>query len=300
MIAVGNAMGRRASRIGNLFDGLAKWLLRFRIFSIPARALANSKFAWSLISRVDRIRVRRLKDRINNSTVPSHISIIMDGNRRFAWNKRLGSDFGHKLGKEKLKEVMDWILDLGVKHLTVYALSTENITGRTEDELETLFDLYVTGLNEIAEDPRIHSSKVRVRAAGRIDELPDRVREAIAYAERQTAEYNEFTFTVCLGYGGREEIVDAVKSLAADHASGNISIDQINTEEISNRLYDANIPDPDLVIRTSGEERVSNFLLWQIAYSELYFTDVHWPSFSKKDLFEAIESYQERRRRYGG
>ena len=102
MIAVGNAMGRRASRIGNLFDGLAKWLLRFRIFSIPARALANSKFAWSLISRVDRIRVRRLKARISNSTVPSHISRIMYGARRFAWNKRLGSDFGLKLGKEKL------------------------------------------------------------------------------------------------------------------------------------------------------------------------------------------------------
>ena len=124
---MGNAMGRRASRIGNLFDRVAKWLLRFRIFSIPARALANSKLAWSLISRVDRIRVRRLKDRIKNSPIPSHISIIMDGNRRFAWNKRLGSDFGHKLGKEKLKEVMDWILDLGVKHLTVYALSTEKI-----------------------------------------------------------------------------------------------------------------------------------------------------------------------------
>jgi len=293
-------MGRRSRRFGNLFDGLAKWLLRFRIVSIPAKTLANSKFAWSFVSRLDRIRVRRQKDRIASSPIPSHISIIMDGNRRFAWNKSLGSDFGHKLGKEKLKEVMDWVLDLGVNHLTVYALSTENIKGRTEEELETLFDLYVTGLNEIAEDPRIHSSKVRVRAAGRLDDLPDRVREAIAFAEEQTAEYNEFTFTVCLAYGGREEIVDAVKSLAADHASGNISIDQINTEEISNRLYDAKIPDPDLVIRTSGEERVSNFLLWQIAYSELYFTDVHWPSFSKRDLYDAIENYQERRRRYGG
>ena len=113
------------------------------------------------------------------------------------------------LGKEKLKEVMDWVLDLGITHLTVYALSTENIKGRTEEELETLYDLYVKGLNEIAEDPRIHSSKVRVRAAGRIDDLPVRVREAVAYAEEKTADYNDFTFTVCLAYGGREEIVDA-------------------------------------------------------------------------------------------
>jgi len=295
----GDFVGRPVGRLGNRIDRFAEWLLRFRIFSKPAKFLANSWFAWSFVSRLDRVRVRRQKDRILKSPIPSHISIIMDGNRRFAWNKQLGSEFGHQLGKEKLKEVMDWILDLGVTHLTVYALSTENIRGRTDDELETLYDLYVTGLNEIAEDPRIHSSKVRVKAAGRISELPSRVREAISNAEERTGDYDDFTFTVCLAYGGREEIVDAVKSLASDHAAGKISMDEINTEEISNRLYDDQIPDPDLVIRTSGEERVSNFLLWQIAYSELYFTDVNWPSFSKQDLYDAIETYQERRRRYG-
>ena len=166
--------------------------------------------------------------------------------------------------------------------------------------MDSLYDLYVSGLNEIAEDPRIHSEEVRVRAAGRIGNLPERVREAIKFAEERTSGYSNFTFTVCLAYGGREEIVDAVKEIASDHASGNLTIDQIDTSEISNRLYDSEIPDPDLVIRTSGEERVSNFLLWQIAYSELYFTDVHWPSFSKGDLYEAIETFQMRRRRYGG
>jgi tritrans,polycis-undecaprenyl-diphosphate synthase [geranylgeranyl-diphosphate specific] len=134
---------------------------------------------------------------------------------------------------------------------------------------------------------------------GRLELLPIRVREAITRAEERTSDYSDFTFTVCLAYGGREEIVDAVKGVASDHASGKLKLEQIDTNEISNRLYDADVPDPDLVIRTSGEERVSNFLLWQIAYSELYFTDVHWPSFSKKELYEAIETFQLRRRRYG-
>ena len=293
-------MGSRKRGLGRRIDGLAKWLLRFRIVSAPARLISNSRIAWSFVSRLDRIRIRRQRDRITKGTLPEHISIIMDGNRRFAWNMSLGAQMGHRHGKEKLKEVMEWVLDLGVPYLTVYALSTENLSSRDQEELESLYDLYVTGLNEISEDPKIHSRKVKVRVAGRLDLLPKRVREAISNAEEKTSNYSSFTFTVCLAYGGREEIVDAVKEVARDHASGKLELEQINTEEISNRLYDAEIPDPDLVIRTSGEERVSNFLLWQIAYSELYFTDVHWPSFSKSVLFEAIETFQMRRRRFGG
>tara|TARA_Y100000588_G_scaffold293355_1_gene312978 strand:+ start:9482 stop:10363 length:882 start_codon:yes stop_codon:yes gene_type:complete len=292
-------MGEREKGLGNFLDRLAKWLLRFRVFAIPARMFSNSRIAWSMISRVDRVRVRRQKDRLLSFELPNHISIIMDGNRRFAWNRMLGAEIGHRHGKEKLKQVMDWVLDLGIPYLTVYALSTENISGREDDELGTLYDLYVTGLDEIAEDPRIHEKKVRVRVAGRVEMLPQRVQDAIDRAEERTRDYSDFTFTVCLAYGGREEIVDAVKGVAEDHSAGRLSLDEIDTEEISKRLYDAHIPDPDLVIRTSGEERVSNFLLWQIAYSELYFTDVHWPSFSKADLYEALESYQLRRRRYG-
>lgn len=242
----------------------------------------------------------RQRGRISSGKLPKHVSIIMDGNRRFALSLSLGTEMGHAHGKEKLKEVMDWVLDLGIPYLTVYALSTENLSSREEDELEALYDLYVAGLNEISEDERIHSKGVRVRVVGRKEELPERVNEAIRNAEDRTAGYSNFTFTVCLAYGGREEIVDAVKGIASDHANGELSLDQIDTNEISSRLYDAEIPDPDLVIRTSGEERVSNFLLWQIAYSELYFTDVHWPSFSKAVLYEAIETYQKRRRRYGG
>ena len=293
-------MGRGRKRAGRLIDKIAKWLLRFRIVSVPAKVVSNSWLAWSFVSRIDRVRVKRQRSRISREGLPKHVSIIMDGNRRFALSLSLGTEIGHVHGKEKLKEVMDWILDLGIPYLTVYALSTENLSSRDPDELESLFDLYVAGLNEISEDERIHSKGVRVRVVGRKEDLPERVNEAIRNAEDRTRDYSNFTFTVCLAYGGREEIVDAVKEIASDHANGELSLDQIDTNEISSRLYDADIPDPDLVIRTSGEERVSNFLLWQIAYSELYFTDVHWPSFSKAVLYEAIETYQMRRRRYGG
>jgi tritrans,polycis-undecaprenyl-diphosphate synthase [geranylgeranyl-diphosphate specific] len=293
-------MRRRGQRLGRGIDRVAKRLLKYRVFSIPARALSNSWLAWSFVSRLDRVRARRKRDRVARSELPRHISIIMDGNRRFAWSLSLGTEIGHRHGKAKLKEVMDWVIDLEIPYLTVYALSTENLSSRDSDELEALFDLYVAGLDEISEDERIHSKGVKVRVVGRTEELPNRVNQAIDNAQEKTSGYSNFTFTVCLAYGGREEIVDAVKGIAADHASGTLSLEQIDTTEISNRLYDADIPDPDLVIRTSGEERVSNFLLWQIAYSELYFTDVHWPSFTKSDLYDAIETYQMRRRRYGG
>jgi tritrans,polycis-undecaprenyl-diphosphate synthase [geranylgeranyl-diphosphate specific] len=292
-------MRRRGQRLGRGIDRVAKRLLKYRVFSIPARVLSNSWLAWSFVSRLDRVRARRKRDRVARSELPRHISIIMDGNRRFAWSLSLGTEIGHRHGKEKLREVMDWVIDLRIPYLTVYALSTENLSSRDSDELEALFDLYVAGLDEISEDERIHSMGVRVRVVGRTEELPNRVNQAIENAQEKTSGYSNFTFTVCLAYGGREEIVDAVKGIASDHASGALSLEQIDTTEISNRLYDADIPDPDLVIRTSGEERVSNFLLWQIAYSELYFTDVHWPSFTKSDLYDAIETYQMRRRRYG-
>ncbi len=293
-------MGRMRKSLGRRIDYLAKWLLRFRLVSIPARAVANSSYAWSFISRTDRIRANRLRDRLKDGELPQHISIIMDGNRRFAWNSNIERDLGHRRGKEKLREVMDWILDLEIPYLTVYALSTENINERSPGELDSLYDLYVAGLNEIADDPQIHERGVRVQAMGRLEMLPERVRAAISNAQSRTESYTDFLFTVCLAYGGREEIVDAVREIAADHAKGDLPLESIDTMQISSRMYTSDLPDPDLVIRTSGEERISNFLLWQIAYSELHFTDVFWPSFSKVDLYEAIESYQSRRRRYGG
>ena len=295
-------MANRRRWLGRSIDRSAKWLLKFRIFRIPGKWIVNSRLAWSLVSRIERVRGVRARSRLRNldsSELPQHISIIMDGNRRFAWARSMESGHGHSAGKERLKEVMKWVLDLDIPYLTVYALSSENLTNRTEEEIEILFDLYVQGLNEISVDPLIHENGVRVNAVGRLDMLPERVRDAISRAEEVTREYKNFTFTVCLAYGGREEIIDAVKSLAKDHAKGEVEIDSIDANAISSRLYTSKLPDPDLVIRTSGEERISNFLLWQIAYSELYFTDIHWPSFSRQDLYWAIEDYVARGRRYG-
>ena len=292
-------MGRTRRAAGRRIDSLAKWLLKFRIIAIPARIIAGSSLAWSLVSRTDRIRTNRLKDKILKDTRPEHISIIMDGNRRFAWSREIETKVGHERGKEKLKQVMDWVLDLKIQYLSVYALSTENIKERSQEELNSLYELYTEGLNEMANDPKIHNMKVKVQAVGRLEMLPENVRNAIRNIEEKTSSYSDFLFTVCLAYGGREEIVDAVRKVAEEHSKGEITLEEIDTKKISSKLYTANLPDPDLVIRTSGEERISNFLLWQIAYSELHFTDVHWPSFSKQDLYEAIDSYQSRRRRYG-
>lgn len=228
----------------------------------------------------------------------NHLAIIMDGNRRFAWNSDLAAGIGHRIGKEKLERVLDWVLEINIPWFTVYALSTENLN-RPIEELDVLFDLYVEGLKDIADDPRIHENNVRVHIIGRRELLPQRVNDAIDYAEAKTAEYNDFVFTVCLAYGSREEMISAIQSIAKDHASGALTMDDINEELVSDRLYTADMPDPDLVIRTSGEERISNFLLWQMAYTELYFTDVFWPSFSKKDLLKAIRTYQDRGRRFG-
>ena len=285
--------------LGRSLDRIAHWLLKWRIIRGPARLIANSKYAYSIITRTDRVRTNRLRDRIKKGIMPEHISIIMDGNRRFAWSRDLDREVGHNHGKDKLKEVLDWVLDLKIPYLTVYALSTENVSSREGDELDALYSLYINGFNEIKDDPRIHENKVKVQAVGKIELLPESVQNAIKDAEEKTADYDKFLFTICLAYGGREEIVEAVRQIASEHNKGEISLGEINTQVISDRLYTAELPDPDLVIRTSGEERISNFLLWQIAYSELHFTDVHWPSFSRNDFYDAIDSYQKRKRRYG-
>tara|TARA_B100001564_G_scaffold177526_1_gene149218 strand:- start:1877 stop:2659 length:783 start_codon:yes stop_codon:yes gene_type:complete len=229
----------------------------------------------------------------------NHLAIIMDGNRRFAWSKALTSSLGHRLGKEKLEQVMDWVLDLNIQFFTVYALSTENIINRNDDELMDLYQLYIDGLRDIADDERIHANGVKVQIIGRREMLPKSVNDAIDYAENKTKNYDKFTFTVCLAYGSREEIISAIQSIADDHAKGKLPLKDIDESQVSDRLYTSNIPDPDLVIRTSGEERISNFLLWQMAYTEFYFTDVFWPSFSKKEMLKAIQTFQQRKRRFG-
>jgi tritrans,polycis-undecaprenyl-diphosphate synthase [geranylgeranyl-diphosphate specific] len=245
------------------------------------------------------LEAKLLREVLEHEEKVNHLAIIMDGNRRFAWSKAIQTNLGHRMGKQKLEQVLDWVLAMKIPYFTVYALSTENLLSREKSELNALFKLYTEGLNDISTDPRIHDNNVKVQVIGRRDLLPENVITAIENAEAKTADYSDFTFTICLAYGSREEIIEAIKGIASDYASGAIKLEEIDEPQVSERLYTSEIPDPDLVIRTSGEERISNFLLWQMAYSELYFTDVYWPSFSKKDMLKAIQTFQQRRRRYG-
>jgi tritrans,polycis-undecaprenyl-diphosphate synthase [geranylgeranyl-diphosphate specific] len=222
----------------------------------------------------------------------------MDGNRRFAKEFGLDKNQGHEKGKDKLEELMDWCLELGIKILTVYAFSTENMMRETE-EVDYLMDMFEKNFRKLGEDERIHKHGIRVSVLGQRDLLPAKVQKAIEYAEGKTSGYDNYYYNIAIAYGSRQEIIMAIKQLAQEVKDGQIEVDDINEREFSKFLYTADFPDPDLVLRTSGEERVSNFLLWQLAYSELYFTDVYWPGFRKIDFLRAIRSYQMRRRRFG-
>jgi tritrans,polycis-undecaprenyl-diphosphate synthase [geranylgeranyl-diphosphate specific] len=241
---------------------------------------------------------KRLLKEILQEPVPGHVAVIMDGNRRFAETLGLLPMKGHEMGREKLEEMLEWCLQLGVKVLTVYAFSTENLT-RNHEEVEVLLNLFEENFRRAGDDERVHKYGIRIRALGQLDLLPKGVQESILYAEERTAGYSDYTFNIAVAYGGREEILSAIRHLAEDAVEGNIEPKAINEEVFSKYLYTKDIPDPDLIVRTSGEERISNFLLWQLAYSELYFIDVFWPGFRKVDFLRAIRSYQRRKRRYG-
>ena len=230
--------------------------------------------------------------------VPHHIAIIMDGNRRFAKELFLPAREGHKEGRSKLEEVMEWGREIGVRVLTVYAFSTENFK-RDVSEVDDLMDMFAENFRKAADDERTHRYKIKIKAIGNIGLLPTNVKEAINYAEEKTAGYENFVYNIAVAYGGREEIVDAIKKIASDVKEGRIDVDDINEKKVSEYMYTAEVPDPDLILRTSGEERVSNFLLWQLAYSELYFADVYWPGFRKIDFLRAVRDYQRRQRRFG-
>ncbi len=222
----------------------------------------------------------------------------MDGNRRFAKQLGLDEGSGHEKGREKLEEMLEWCTDIDIEILTVYAFSTENFK-RDSKEVRDLMDLFKENFKKAAQDERVHERKIRIRAIGNIEELPEDVKEAIAYAEERTKDYDEYFFNIAVGYGGREEIVQAIRKVAEEVKRGEIRVEDIDERVLSDRLYTSDFPDPDLILRTSGEERISNFLLWQAAYSELYFTDVYWPGFRKIDFLRAVRSYQDRKRRKG-
>ena len=251
-----------------------------------------------LSGRIYHIYEKHLEGEVDGKPIPGHIAIIMDGNRRYAREHGLETKEGHLAGKEKIKDVLDWCMKMGVKTLTVYAFSTENFN-RDPEEVSFLMDLIGNSLRELADDPRVLENRVRLRAIGERDSIPDDMIEAIEYAERKTAGFDNYNFNMAIAYGGRQEIVNAVKDISSRVLSGDISVDEIDEDMISGCMYTFDVPDPDLVLRTSGEFRLSNFLLWQLAYSELYFTDVYWPSFRYIDFLRAIRSYQQRARRFG-
>ena len=240
----------------------------------------------------------KLLEEVQRSPLPRHIAIIMDGNRRFAKELGLSWEAGHVFGKEKIEEVLDWCFDLGIRVLTVYAFSTENFK-RSEKEVKTLMSLLKEELDLAKEDSRIHKNKVQVRILGRLESLPKDIQESAQSIMERTQSYKTYHLNIALAYGGREEIIQAIQHMGGDIKKGKLKVKDISETTVSSYLYTSGLPDPDLILRTSGEERISNFLLWQLAYSELYFCDVYWPALQKRDFLLAIRTYQQRKRRFG-
>jgi len=236
------------------------------------------------------------KEKIDKTRLPKHIAIIMDGNGR--WAKERGYDriFGHQNGVTSVRETTEAAAEIGIEYLTLYAFSTENWS-RPQQEVDALMELLIDTIER--ETPTLNKNNVRLMAIGDLSRLPGSAGEKLKRCINQTSSNTGLALVLALSYSSRWEITNAVKNICKEVSEGKYSIEDINNELISNHLTTNSIPDPDLLIRTSGEERVSNFLLWQIAYSELYFTKKHWPEFKKENFYEAIYEFQQRERRFG-
>ncbi|KOA20866.1 ditrans,polycis-undecaprenyl-diphosphate synthase ((2E,6E)-farnesyl-diphosphate specific) [Clostridium homopropionicum DSM 5847] len=234
---------------------------------------------------------------IDLNNIPKHIAIIMDGNGRWAKQKKLPRTFGHKAGVEAIREIVKESSRLGVKYLTLYAFSTENWK-RPKEEVNTLMKLLVEYLKK--EFNELNAQNVIIRSIGDISKLPIICQEQLIDAYNNTKNNSGLVLNLALNYGGRSEIVSALKNIYKELQEGKISLDEVNEDIIENYLYTKGMPDPDIIIRTAGEQRLSNFLLWQCAYSEFWYTNVKWPDFKKEHLNMAIYDYQNRDRRYGG
>lgn len=237
-----------------------------------------------------------LKDEINTDNIPKHLAIIMDGNGRWAKQKGFLRTLGHESGSKSVKKIIQECLDLGVEYLTLYAFSTEN-WNRPKLEVDTLMRVLINSLKK--ELKTMQEGNIKMNAIGNLEKLPKNAQKQLCDVLDKTKENTKMTLTLALSYGSREELVNVVKKISDKVKNNIISIDSIDDSIINEHLYTHNLPDVDLLIRTSGEHRISNFLLWQIAYAELYFTEVLWPDFKEQDLHEAIISYQKRERRFG-
>jgi len=237
---------------------------------------------------------------VKNGVKPEHIAIILDGNRRWASEKKLDPWFGHKKGAEKVEQLLDWCLKLDVKSITLYSFSTENFR-RSKSEVKEIMHIAEKEFRKILTDERIHDNRVRVKVIGRTGLLPKSLQKLIEDVEKATHSYDEHFLNIAFAYGGRAEIADAARKIAEKVKEGKISPKKIDERLFEQHLYTSHMPkqDPDLIIRTSGEERLSGFLLWQSAYSELCFLDVYWPDFRLIDLLRAVRTFQKRKRRFG-
>ncbi len=241
-----------------------------------------------------------LTQQVKGRHMPEHVGIILDGNRRWAWQRALTPYDGHYIGAKVGEEVLNWCLEFGIRTLTLYTFSTENFA-RSSQEVNAVLKIVEEEARKLGKDKRLHTHGVRVKALGRIDLLPESLREVLVQLENETRHYDEHFLNVAIAYAGRAEIVDATKKIVEDVNQGHLSLQQIDEDVFRKYLYTAHLPNPnpDLVIRTSGEERLSGFLLWQSAYSELVFVDVYWPEFRRIDFLRAIRLYQMRHRRFG-
>ena len=237
-----------------------------------------------------------MKTNLNKDMLPKHVAIIMDGNGRWAAKKGLDRMLGHNTGVQSVQEIVEEALSLDIPYLTLYAFSSDNWS-RPQNEIITLMDLLVKSLK--SEFDKLIKNNIRLNTIGNLDTLPEFVQKEVKRVSEKTKKNTKMILTIALSYGAREEIEHVVKKIASEVKNNTILIENVDQSIINKHLYTRNLPDVDLLIRTSGEQRISNFLLWQIAYAELYFTKVYWPDFGKKDLQKALLNYQNRERRFG-
>ena len=246
---------------------------------------------------------RRLRRKVRaGGRLPKHLGLILDGNRRFARAAGVQQEIGYEFGIDKAHEVLQWCLELGIPAVTIWVLSTDNVA-RDPEEVAYLMKLFDREARNLARDPRIHGNRVRVRAIGQHAGFPSQVLNALQELEQATASYDGMLLNIAVGYGGREEIVDAVKEYLGKQAAAGSSLEaaaqQLGPDDISAHTYTAGTPEVDFIIRTSGEIRLSGFMLWQSVYSEFYFADVYWPGFRWVDFLRALRDFQGRKRRFG-
>ena len=252
------------------------------------------------LSGLYKIYSNKLEKEIKNGDLPNHIAIILDGNRRWAKRNLILKTEGHFHGADAVENLLDWCEEFGIKIITLYVLSAENLS-REDDELHYLYELIRARLEKLYNDPRIHRNRMRVKAIGRTELLPESLKEILSRLDEATKNYDNHYLNIAIAYGGQNELIDAVKKIATKIKDGSLDVNSIDKDVIESSLYTSHLPQslPDMILRTSGEKRLSGFLIWQSAYSELVFMDVFWPEFRKIDLMRAIRTFQKRARRLG-